>query len=512
MGPNSYFIIDLLIIIENKMKNTTPISLLLYLLFSLVLFNCAGKQPAVKPEEDLKIYDSEAIRHFMNGEIYALHGNYAMAVLEYQDAAKIDSSSSTIYKSIGDAYINLGKYDNAKKALVKAVSLDSLNYEARKQLADIIFFEGDYDAAENRYNLLSNKLPEDLDIDYKLAEIYLRTERISEALQKYENIFRKDRSQIAALERAAEILFLSKNFEKAAQYYNFLTQLDPDNTEYLKTSADLAILNQNIDKAIEIYQELIRLLPGDEKIQNNFGEILSQIKNEKYNPLDYLKRMIENHPENIENFKNLAYYYANNNKVDKGLEVLLEAKEKFSKNADLLFIIGSLYRETGNLATALDYLNQSLHYTEDTLQVFHLKATILEETGKYAQSDSLYNYMIDKNPNDPVALNNYAYSLAVRGEKLEMAKDLVNKALKIVPENPSYLDTKGWVLYKQKKYIEAEKYLQKALQVIGENAEILEHLGDVKMKMGKPKEARNYYQKALELDPENERLKEKVNQ
>ncbi len=512
MGSNSYFIIDLLIIIENEMKKTFPISLLLYLLFSLVLFNCAGKQPEVKPEEEVKIYDSEAIRHFMNGEIYSLHGNYAMAVLEYQDAAKIDSSSSTIYKSIGDAYINLGKYDNAKKALVKAIKLDSLNYEARKQLADIIFFEGNYKAAEKRYDKLTGKLPENLDIDYKLAEIYLRTERISEALQKYENIFRKDRSQIAALERAAEILFLSKNFNKAAQYYNFLTQLDPDNTEYLKTSADLAILNQDIDKAIEIYQKLIKLLPDDEKIQNNFGEILSQVKDEKYNPLNYLKKMVENHPENIENFKNLAYYYAHNNELDKGLEVLHEAKEIFPRNADLLFIIGSLYREKGNFENALNYLDQALQFTEDTLQVYHLKATVLEEAGKYAQSDSLYSVMIDKNPDDPIALNNYAYSLATRGEKLDMANNLVNKALEIVPENPSYLDTKGWVLFKQGNYTEAKKYLQKALQEIGENSEIMEHLGDVMMKMDKPEEAKTYYQKALELDPENERLKEKVNQ
>ncbi|MFP4547655.1 MAG: tetratricopeptide repeat protein [Fidelibacterota bacterium] len=495
------------------MKKTTPLSLLLYLLFTVLLFNCAGKRPPVKqPEEEQKIYDSEAIRHFMNGEIYSLHGNYAMAVLEYQDAAKIDSSSSTIYKSIGDAYINLGKYENAKKALLKAVQLDSLNYEARKQLTDIIFFEGDYKDAEKRYKRLSDKLPENLDIDYKLAEIYLRTERIQEALQKYENIFRKDRSQIAALERAAEILFLSKNFNKAAQYYNFLAQLDPENTEYLKTSADLAILNQDIDKAIEIYQKLIKLLPDDEKIQNNFGEILSQVKEDKYNPLNYLKTMVNKHPENIENYKNLAYYYANNNEINSGLEVLLEAQEKFPENADLLFIIGSLYHEKGNPEKALEYLDRALSFTEDTLQIYHLKATILEEAGKYTQSDSLYNYMIDKNPDDPIALNNYAYSLAVRGEKLEMAKDLVNKALKIVPENPSYLDTKGWVLYKQNKYLEAEKYLQKALKAIGENAEILEHLGDVKMKMGKPKEAKKHYQKALELDPDNEILKEKVNQ
>lgn len=494
------------------MKNKIYISFLVYLIFSFTLYNCAGKKPEVKPGEEIKIYNSEAIRHFMSGEIYSLHGDFAMAVLEFQDAARIDSNSTTIYASIGNAYINLGKYDNAKKYLRKAVALDTANYMARKQLADINFAEGNITQAEQEYDALSGKLDDNLDLEYKLAEIYLRTNRVAEALQKYEDIFRKDRSQIGALERAAEILFLSKNFDKAARYFDFLVQLAPDNTEYLKTRADLAIINQDIDKAIATYKKLIELLPDDQKIRTNLGEILSQVREEKYNPAEYLNNMVEKYPDNIENYKNLAYFYVNNDRIDEALNLLLETKNKFPKDADVMFIIGSLYREKGDTDQALEFLDSALVYTDDRLQILHLKATLLEEVGRYELSDSLYAYLIKEYPEDPVAMNNYAYSLAVRRENLEVADKLVNKALELVPDNASYLDTKGWVLYQRGKYAEAEKYLIKALEQISTNVEILEHLGDALAKQNKHREAQKYYQKALELDPENETIKQKISQ
>ncbi|MBN2281901.1 MAG: tetratricopeptide repeat protein [Candidatus Marinimicrobia bacterium] len=492
------------------MKSKIDISFILLFILSLFLIHCAGKKPDTLEKEPIKIYNSEAIRHYMNGEIYSLHGDWAMAAIEYQDAARFDSTSTTIYASIGNAFLNLGKLDNAEVALMTAVELDSCNYIARKQLADIKFTEGNFETVEKEYNFLAAKLTENIDIDYKLADIYLRTKRIAEALEKYENIFRKDRTQLGALERAGEILFLSKNFNKAAQYFDFLVQLDPNNTEYLKTSADLAILTQNIDKAIVLYNRLIQLLPDDPQIEENLGEILSQVREEKYQPEEFLKNLIHKYPENVENYKNLAYYLVNNNRLDEALQLLLSVKVRFAQDPDLFFILGSLYHEKGDRDEALFFLDSALMVTDDSLQVLHLKATIYEESGQFSSSDSLYNFMIRQNPDDPVALNNYAYSLATRGDNLEKAHEMVTRALEIVPNNASYLDTKGWILYKKGNFKEAEEYLVKALNIIGENAEILEHLGDVLSKLGKIDEAQRHYQKALELDPRNELLQEKI--
>jgi tetratricopeptide (TPR) repeat protein len=314
-----------------------------------------------------------------------------------------------------------------------------------------------------------------------------------------------------ALERAAEILFLSKNFQKAATYFDFLSQLEPENPEYLKTSADLALMTNNIDKAIGIYKKLLVLLPEDQQIRDNLGEIMSQVKSEKHDSLKYLKGRIAENPDNITNYKNLAFYYLNNGQTDSARAVLVEGSQKFPENPDFYFILGSVCRERGETDTALEYLEKSLQFAEDSLQIMQLQATLYEERGEYAISDSLYNILITKYPDDPVALNNFAYSLASRNKELDQALKMVDKALEIHPDNASYLDTKGWILYNQEKYKEAEVFLQKAYEVFGDNFEILEHLGDLKTKQNKIEKAQEYYEKALELDPENETIKQKIN-
>lgn len=286
--------------------------------------------------------------------------------------------------------------------------------------------------------------------------------------------------------------------------------MDPDNTDYLKTRADLALMTNNVDKAIELYKQLIEIFPEDQKIKDNLGEILSQVKDEKHEPLAYLKNMITNYPENVTYYKNLIFYYVNNGQDEKAITTLDTITQKFPDDSELYFILGSIYRNNDDNLNALKYLDKALVNTKDTLQIIHLQATIFEEIGEYSKSDSLYYLIIENNPEDPVALNNYAYSLATRNEKLDQALEMVNKALDLVPENASYLDTKGWILYNLKQYDAAEEYLQKAYDVFGDNPEILEHLGDLKKAQKNETEAQEYYKRALELDPDNEALKSKI--
>ena len=58
-----------------------------------------------------------ALHHFMQGEFLMNQGNYALAVLEFQDAINLDPNASTIHVSIADAYRRIGKNRHAEKDL-----------------------------------------------------------------------------------------------------------------------------------------------------------------------------------------------------------------------------------------------------------------------------------------------------------------------------------------------------------------------------------------------------------
>ncbi|HUA59649.1 MAG TPA: tetratricopeptide repeat protein, partial [Verrucomicrobiae bacterium] len=106
--------------------------------------------------------------------------------------------------------------------------------------------------------------------------------------------------------------------------------------------------------------------------------------------------------------------------------------------------------------------------------------------------------VIELQPDNAQALNYLGYMLADRNVKLDEASQLVQKALKMEPENGAFLDSMGWIYYRQGKYSEAQGLLERALAQTPDPT-IHDHLGDVLAKMGRTKEAASEWQASLKL-------------
>ena len=101
------------------------------------------------------------------------------------------------------------------------------------------------------------------------------------------------------------------------------------------------------------------------------------------------------------------------------------------------------------------------------------------------------------------ALNSLGYTLAERGERLPEAIGYIERALKVDPDNPSYLDSLGWALFKQGRADEAEPHLRKAADALPTNSVIQDHYGDVLARRGKYQEAIVAWERALKGDGED---------
>jgi tetratricopeptide (TPR) repeat protein len=134
--------------------------------------------------------------------------------------------------------------------------------------------------------------------------------------------------------------------------------------------------------------------------------------------------------------------------------------------------------------------------------------------------------LLEKHPDDPGYNNDLGYILADNGMQLERAEKLIRKALdldrtrrkkdpNLKPEddrdNGAYLDSLGWVLYKQKKFEEAKKYLLLAVEdKDSQHIEIYDHLGDVYIALGDRKQALATWKKGLEFATDSRRDRDRV--
>lgn len=131
----------------------------------------------------------------------------------------------------------------------------------------------------------------------------------------------------------------------------------------------------------------------------------------------------------------------------------------------------------------------------------------------FAKSDEAYGKAIAINDSDAGVLNNWAYYLSVRGEKLEKAEEMSRKSNDLAPGTATYMDTYAWILYKEGKYDKAREWQEKALEAnrSGEGV-LLEHYGDILYKLGDAAGALEQWKKAKAAGGASELIDRKVNE
>jgi Tfp pilus assembly protein PilF len=102
--------------------------------------------------------------------------------------------------------------------------------------------------------------------------------------------------------------------------------------------------------------------------------------------------------------------------------------------------------------------------------------------------------------------NSYGYFLAEKDSDLDLAEGLIKEALDAEPENGAFLDSMGWVMYRQGKLESALDYMIQAVNVLPDDPIILEHLGIVFRDLGQTSQARETLARALAVGGEPERL------
>lgn len=131
---------------------------------------------------------------------------------------------------------------------------------------------------------------------------------------------------------------------------------------------------------------------------------------------------------------------------------------------------------------------------------------------EHAKSDQAYERSLALVPDNPGALNNFAYFLSVRGEQLDKAERMSKRSLELAPEEATYMDTYAWVLFRQKKYAEARTWIEKALVGGGQSGEVVEHYGDILFELGDKAGAMEQWRKAKDLGGASDLIGRKINE
>jgi len=174
------------------------------------------------------------------------------------------------------------------------------------------------------------------------------------------------------------------------------------------------------------------------------------------------------------------------------------------------FLLGVAYNRLEKNEEAARVLERARQLNSKDVDAISQLAVVYEALKRYDETDNLYEEALRLDPTNHLVLNNYSYSLAERNIQLDRAKEMSEKAVAARPDNPSYLDTMGWVYFRLGEYKEAAEYIKRAIEKGEVSAVVYEHLGDIYYKMDNKKEALEQWNIALQLDEKNKELRDKI--
>ena len=139
-------------------------------------------------------------------------------------------------------------------------------------------------------------------------------------------------------------------------------------------------------------------------------------------------------------------------------------------------------------------------------------AQIAHERGDHAESDDWFEQALEANPNNILALNNYAYYLALRGARPERSVELAAKVVALSPGNGNFEDTYAWALHVSGNSKEALTWIELAIEHGGTSpgAAVLEHAGDILSALGRIDDARKQWSAAIDAGGDESRLRSKI--
>jgi tetratricopeptide (TPR) repeat protein len=445
-------------------------------------------------------------------------GNFKEATDLLEQFVKERPDSDTALQTLGEAYSNLRDYVKAADAYKRAAELDPDDIEIKKAEAEAMYQADNLNEALRLYQELAKVSPDDGISVFRMGQIYHRQTKYDLArqyLQKAAQSF-PDNVEVQfnlvtldhdegrledALKRANDIV---KKTEKSNGRYN---EAEKQNRRIFLINQGM--LNQtlgNYDAAVKTFQDIKNLTnEKDGRIDALIIETYRMARN-----LDkaqqYSDQTLIQNPGNRQLQMVHADLIAERGRVDDGIKALQQLQKGTNDDLDVLSAQVSVYQRAKKYDQAQSVLNTAIQRFPEQEQVYFLQGALHEKQKKYNDAEKAFRKALELENDDPAVLNYLGYMFAERGVRLDEAQSLVEKAVKAEPTNGAYLDSLGWVYFKQNRFQLAEDYLKKAIIFVNSDSSIHDHMGDLYFKTKRFDEARNEWNKSIQLSTEQEEI------
>jgi tetratricopeptide (TPR) repeat protein len=468
---------------------------------------------------------------------------YPDAIDVLKDAVKASPNAAGPYLQLGLIYAKyLKKTDQALDYCNRGIALDPQNIDGYQRLYEIALANGDEKKARQALDRAAKVNSNDPSFWTRLGKLYALlvfksdTEPKPNDIKRVNEFFMKaaDRAQDdpAVLKEVADYYVSSQQLKQAIPLYLRVLELQPDDTNAREKLATGFILTNQRSKAVDLLEEIIKQQP--EKYQAY--DLLAQVLDDQGRALqrenkadqakakfataaaDYEQSVLIN-PNHAITYVRLAEILLGPlGQAEKAVKVLSEARRRFPDTPELIYYLALALREAKQTQESVATFEEALRAGEmdsggiATARFYFDYGVAAEQAGLYDKAADLFKKSIALDPANSAETFNYlGYMWAEQNMHLDEAGEMIKRALQLDPNNGAFLDSLGWVEFRQGRFEQAlSDLLRAADNMPKDDPVVFEHIGDTYSKLNRIPQALEAWQKAMLLDPKNKKVAEKI--
>lgn len=445
-----------------------------------------------------------------SARLYANLGESDKAIDIYNALITEAPEKSDYYYELTDLLMRSNRLDEALGILERIDQLRGATEITGNAKYEILMAQGRYDEAEKQARKLDENFPSPRTA-LALGDLYKARYNDSTALYYYRKAVNMDPEFTPAYLGMAEVYRINRDFFNFFKSINiFLSDRDMNPLmkasyieEVIFPSGIVPVFRPQVDTLIN---NTLNAHPSDTAILSMAGSYFIALDSIDKG-LELLRRNVDLHPD-VKSAR-MAYmgqlYYTR--QWDTLIPVAQRTIELFPEHFSLKEILAIAYWQKGDTEAAAGLYRQILKVIPENhpmlISCYGSLGDLYHELGNRRKAYRYYEKGLRIDDNYSPILNNYAYYLSEEGRNLRKALEMSRKTVLNEPENPTYLDTYGWLLYLTGDYQEARKYLEKAKIYGGdESAVILDHYAETLYALKEYNLAFLYWGNAERLDPD----------
>lgn len=503
-----------------------------------------------------QILTIDPANHFASYELAQLYfnkGNLNKAKEFAQKAVTVNADNEWYWLLNAHIYEEQKDYILLEYALAELIKIAPEKIDYSFERANALFMIGKADEALELYNELEKKVGLSDQVLQGRQKIYIKKGNINKAAADLEQLIKNNPSDVRYYLFLGDLYFANDMADEALGVYEKALTLDGDNpftrlaiaqiydgqkkTKEAYEQIKIAFKQPSlyIDQKIKIIiryfdafpneqamacaEELSKILtdahPDDPKAFSLYGDVLHQ-KNDLIGAKTAYEKALSYNKNVYAIWDQLLRIQLDLNDVKGLIKNGEEVLTLFPNQLEAYFYTALGYSQNKEYDKSISYLNNILSFEIENkafkTQVYSSLGDAYQQQKKYKESVSAYESALAIEPDNTYTLNNYAYYLSLRNEYLDKAEAMSLKSNQLEKDNASFQDTYAWILFKQKKYVQAKEWMLSAIINNPKSAVQFEHLGDIFFMLGDIEHAITNWKKSLNINSDNKLLESKINE